>query len=82
MRARSRAQRLLLPFSPLILRFGQFSPFTDCIERMSEAEAAVGARQLARSWFVMRASGGRGMCESAVPPRDLGQMCLTSGQRA
>ena len=69
MRARSRAQRLLLPFSPLILRFRQLSPFTDCIEGMSKAEAAVGAQQLARRWFVMRASGGRGMCESAVPLR-------------
>ena len=42
--------------------------FTDRIEGMSEAEVAVGTRQLARSWFVMRAGGGRGMCDSAVPP--------------
>ena len=68
MHARSRAQRSLLPFSPLILRFGQLSPFTDYIEGMSGAEVAVGARQLARSWFAMRAGGGRGMCDSAVPP--------------
>ena len=60
MHARSRAQRSLLPFSPLILRFGQLSPFTDYIEGMSGAEVAVGARQLARSWFAMRAGGGRG----------------------
>ena len=38
------------------------------IEGMSGAEVAVGARQLARSWFAMRAGGGRGMCDSAVPP--------------
>ena len=37
MHARSRAQRLLLPFSPLILRFGQLSPFTDCIEGMERS---------------------------------------------
>ena len=54
--------------SALISRFGPLSPFTGCIERMSEAERAVGARRLARSWFAMRAGGGRGMCNSVVPP--------------
>jgi hypothetical protein len=75
---RSRAQRLLLPFSLLILRFGQLSPFTGCIAHAFEAERAVGARRLARSWFVTRAGGGRGMCEPAVPPRIHGFQSMNS----
>lgn len=51
-------------------------------EGMSEAEVIVGARQLARSWFVQRAGCGRGMCDSAVPPRALRSNVLTSGARA
>ena len=63
MHARSRAQRLLLPFSLLILRFGQLSLFTGCIERMSEAE-------MPEERDGSPAAGSR--CEPAV-----GEACVT-----
>jgi len=45
-------------------------------ECMSEAVVVVGARQLARSWFVIRAGGGRGICVIQLfPPGTSGQMC-------
>ena len=73
MHARSRAQRLLLPFSPLILRFGQLSPFTDCIEGMERSGS--GRRSAtARPQLVRDASRrwARHVSDSAVPPRNHG----------
>ena len=55
---------LAAPFSLLILRFGQFSPLYRLHRTgTSRADAAVEARQLARSRFVLRAGCGRGMCD-------------------
>lgn len=55
---------LAAPFSPLILRFGQLSPLYRLHRTgTSRADAALEARKLARSRFVLRAGCGRGMCD-------------------